>query len=97
MEVLKELSHQQTKELLVESFGEENSRYHTLDEIPLYKLINKLQKPRCPNCEKEFVPNIEGGKEINSAWFCLDCIWNQSEDELSINDCQEQKKEVKQK
>ena len=42
-EVLSMLSHQQTQELLKENFGEINARYHTLDEIPFYKLTQKLQ------------------------------------------------------
>lgn len=41
-QVLHQLSHQQIQELLKENFGEENSRYHTLDELPLYKLEAKL-------------------------------------------------------
>lgn len=82
VEVLKELQHEQVKELMVESFGTENSRYHTLDEIPLYKLEVKLKKDKCVCCGKEFVFNIEGGKELNDALFCLDCYWNNSEEEL---------------
>jgi hypothetical protein len=41
-EVYHKLSHQQIKELLAENFGEINSRYHTLDEIPFYKLLKKV-------------------------------------------------------
>ncbi len=43
-EVYRKLDHQQIHELLVENFGETNSKYHTLDEIPLYKLIKKTEK-----------------------------------------------------
>lgn len=77
-DVLKELTTKQVKELIVENFGEENSRYHTLDEIPLYKLIAKLNKSKCPNCGKEFVPNIEGGKEVDGIWIDLNCYWSSS-------------------
>lgn len=74
-EVLKELSTTQVKELMTKNFGEENSRYHTLDEIPFQKLIDKLSKSPCPICNKFFVPNIEGGKLIDYVWVCLDCYW----------------------
>lgn len=84
IEVLKELSTQQVSNLLVENFGKENSRYHTLDEIPFYKLIAKLGKVQCPCCEKEFVPNIEGGKQVDGVWFCLDCYWNNNEEIASV-------------
>jgi hypothetical protein len=42
LEVYNKLTHQQIIELMTESFGEKNRKYHTLDEIPLYKLINKV-------------------------------------------------------
>jgi hypothetical protein len=42
-DMLKKLSHQQVKELLVENFGETNAKYHTLDEISLQKLITKIE------------------------------------------------------
>ena len=41
-EVYDKLSSQQIKELLVETFGEKNAKYYTLDEVPFYKLMNKL-------------------------------------------------------
>jgi hypothetical protein len=74
-EVLTELSTAKVKELMIENFGKENARYHTLDEIPFFKLIAKLDKNICPICSKEFVPNIEGGKEIDNVWTCLSCYW----------------------
>jgi hypothetical protein len=40
-EILEKLSHIQIQELLIENFGETHARYHTLDEIPFYKLIKK--------------------------------------------------------
>jgi hypothetical protein len=43
-EVLDRLTTAQTQELLKETFGEKNARYHTLDEIPLNKLIAKLSE-----------------------------------------------------
>ena len=84
-EVLQELSYQQIRELLKENFGEENARYHTLDEIPLERLITKIPKSICPSCGKEFIPNIEGGKELEGKWFCLDCFWNDDEVTLAIS------------
>jgi hypothetical protein len=44
LDVLKMLTHQQTQELLKETFGEKNARYHTLDEISLNRLIAKLSE-----------------------------------------------------
>jgi hypothetical protein len=41
-EVLKCITHQKCKEALIENFGSVNAKYHTLDEIPLYKLIEKV-------------------------------------------------------
>ena len=40
-EVYPKFSHQQIKELLIDSFGEKEAKFHTLDEIPFCKLINK--------------------------------------------------------
>jgi hypothetical protein len=78
-DVLAELSTAQVRDLMVENFGEENSRYHTLDEIPFYKLIAKIPKSKCSCCGKEFIPNIEGGKKIIDVWVCLDCFWSNVE------------------
>lgn len=87
-EVLKELSTIQVKELMIENFGVENSRYHTLDEIPFYKLLNKVTKTECSLCGKLFILDIEGGKELPiicpldnnkemiERWFCLNCYWD---------------------
>jgi ribosomal protein L37AE/L43A len=75
-DILKELIIEQTKELLTENFGTVNSRYHTTDEIPFYKLIAKINKTVCPVCGKTFVLNLEGGAEIDGAWICLNCYWS---------------------
>jgi hypothetical protein len=40
-DVYPKLSVQQIKELLIESFGERNAKFHTLDEIPLKNLGRK--------------------------------------------------------
>lgn len=42
LEVYNKLTHRQVIELMTENFGEENRRYHTLDEIPYYKLLKKV-------------------------------------------------------
>jgi hypothetical protein len=75
-EILKELTHKQIQELLIESFGAMHAKYLTLDEIPLYKLIAKIPRVTCPVCKKGFIPNIDGGKEIKGVWYDLDCYWN---------------------
>lgn len=81
-QVLAELTHKQIKELMVENFGAENSRYHTLDELRLQKLLAKIEMAKCPKCRKDFNPNIHGGKEVNGVWFCLDCYWENDSEEL---------------
>ena len=43
-EVYSKLARPQIQELLRESFGETNAKYHTLDEIPLCKLIAKVER-----------------------------------------------------
>lgn len=42
LEVYNKLTQKQIIELMTENFGERNAKYHTLDEIPFYKLTNKL-------------------------------------------------------
>jgi predicted RNA-binding Zn-ribbon protein involved in translation (DUF1610 family) len=74
-DIYKELTHKQTQELLKENFGTENSRYHTLDEIPLCRLLEKVKKNKCPICGKEYVLNIHGGGVLEDVWVCLDCYW----------------------
>jgi hypothetical protein len=42
LEVYNKLTHLQIIELMTETFGEKDSKYHTLDEIPFYKLLKKV-------------------------------------------------------
>jgi hypothetical protein len=81
-QVIAELTHKQIKEIMLESFGPRNAIYHTLDEVPFQKLINKIPKTICPICGKEFIPNIEGFKEINNKIIDLNCYWNNDEEKL---------------
>ena len=61
--VLANLTSQQCKALLVKTFGEKNAKYHTLDEIPLNRLIAEIR----PNCNKEFTPTKEEITDIKTS------------------------------
>jgi hypothetical protein len=75
-EVLKCLTHNQLQELLTETFGA-NAKYCTVDEIPLYKLLAKIPKEKCPICDVEFIQQTQGGHKDNEGhWVCLNCYWN---------------------
>ncbi len=76
IDILCELTHIQIQELLIESFGEKNKKFHTLDEISLNRLLTKIPKTKCNNCGKEFIANVEGYKIIDKLCYCLDCYWN---------------------
>jgi hypothetical protein len=42
LEVYNKLTRIQIIELMTETFGEKDYKYHTLDEIPFYKLLKKV-------------------------------------------------------
>lgn len=80
--VLQMLTHQQIHELLVETFGGSRAKYYTLDEIPLNKLLAKLEKSCCPACGKEFIHSVDGGAKHSEVWFCVSCHWKYDNDKL---------------
>jgi hypothetical protein len=87
IDVLRCLSQKQIQEILFETF-KEHVRYHTLDEIQLQKLLDKIPKDICPSCGKTFIHQIDGGKRIDtknadqtitSVWMCTPCHWKRDD------------------